>query len=101
MCQLHLPRLPTWRRPRDHRILQVVTDPPLGLERWTVDTADDLERVRVLCSLVADPVSASWTDVLDRAGTSEGNAIDVVPGVDPDELTLTALPRPVTTGDNQ
>jgi spore coat polysaccharide biosynthesis protein SpsF len=87
-----------WRHPRENRIVQVITDPPHGLERWTVDTADDLERARTLCGLVTDPLAAPWTEVLARAGAVRGPATDVVTGVDPDELTLTRLPIPVTPG---
>jgi spore coat polysaccharide biosynthesis protein SpsF len=34
---------------------------------WTVDTAEDLTRVRRIVDLIEDPVSASWTELLAAA----------------------------------
>jgi spore coat polysaccharide biosynthesis protein SpsF len=87
-----------WSHPDRYRIVQLVTDPPHALERWTVDTAEDLERVRALCGLVPDPRTATWTEFLTEAGPIRPQTAEVVSGVDPGQLTLTPLPRPVTTG---
>jgi spore coat polysaccharide biosynthesis protein SpsF len=40
----------------------------LGHLGWTVDTADDLARVRALVRAVDDPVAAAWTEILAAAG---------------------------------
>jgi spore coat polysaccharide biosynthesis protein SpsF len=78
-----------YRRPRRYRIAQITSDDPrLGRERWTLDTDDDLERLREICAAVRDPVHARWSEILLTAGrVAEFDAIDVVPVSDqPDAL---------------
>jgi spore coat polysaccharide biosynthesis protein SpsF len=79
-----------YRRPRRFRIVQITSgDPRLGRERWTLDTADDLERLRKICASVHDPVRAPWSDILASAGVAaEFDPVDVVPEPDqPDAMT--------------
>lgn len=40
----------------------------LGAERWTLDTAADLERIRKIITKLDDPVTARWRDILAVAG---------------------------------
>ena len=79
-----------YRRPRRFRIAQITSDDPrLGRERWTLDTADDLARLRSICASVDDPVRAPWPDILASAGIlAEFDPVDVVPEPDqPDAMT--------------
>ncbi|MFN8018483.1 MAG: glycosyltransferase family protein [Acidimicrobiales bacterium] len=57
-----------YRRPERFRIANLHSGQPLGDERWTVDTADDLARVREIVSLVPDPLTASWNRILQVVG---------------------------------
>jgi spore coat polysaccharide biosynthesis protein SpsF len=41
----------------------------LGDERWTVDTAADLDVLRDIVGRLPDPVTATWEDVLAQTGT--------------------------------
>jgi spore coat polysaccharide biosynthesis protein SpsF len=41
----------------------------LGDERWTVDTAADLDTLRGIIRTLPDPVTATWEDILARTGT--------------------------------
>lgn len=50
-----------YRRPRRFAIAQLVGHPDLGEERWTVDTADDIARVRAAVEAVGDLAAAPWT----------------------------------------
>jgi spore coat polysaccharide biosynthesis protein SpsF len=57
-----------YRRPERFRLAVLLNDEPLGTERWTVDTAADLERVRAIVAGLADPVHAGWREILRVAG---------------------------------
>jgi spore coat polysaccharide biosynthesis protein SpsF len=57
-----------YRRPERFRLVSVVGPEALGHERWTVDTADDLERVRAIVAQLDDPIGAGWRDILSVAG---------------------------------
>lgn len=57
-----------YRRPERYRLAAMVGPEPLGGERWTVDTIDDLARIREIVAGLADPVTAGWRDVLAVAG---------------------------------
>jgi spore coat polysaccharide biosynthesis protein SpsF len=57
-----------YRRPARYRLVALRTDELLGDERWTVDTAEDLDRVRRFVDQLADPMHAGWRDVLAVAG---------------------------------
>jgi spore coat polysaccharide biosynthesis protein SpsF len=79
-----------YRRPGRFRIVQITSgDARLGRERWTLDTADDLERLRDICARVRDPVRAGWHDFLAVAGrVAAFERIDVIPELDqPDSAT--------------
>jgi spore coat polysaccharide biosynthesis protein SpsF len=57
-----------YRRPRRHRLAALCSSLFLGAERWTVDTAADVERLRTIVAGLDDPVTATWREVLDVAG---------------------------------
>ena len=57
-----------YRRPGTFRLSALCSGDHLGAERWTVDTADDLARLRSIVARLDDPLRASWHDVLAAAG---------------------------------
>ncbi len=73
-----------YRRPHRFAIRQLISGRPrLGRERWTLDTVDDLARLREILSFVPNPVEASWLDMLAAVGTSATFAdVDIVPDLD-------------------
>ena len=73
-----------YRQPHRFVIRQLISGQPrLGRERWTLDTVDDLARLRDIATLVPNPVEASWSDILAAAGTSATFAdVDIVPDLD-------------------
>lgn len=53
-----------YRRPEQFRLANLAWDEDLGGHRWTVDTAEDLERLRALLTLLGDgvePTRVPWT----------------------------------------
>ena len=76
-----------YRRTGRYAVGAFTVDDDLGRERWTVDTADDLERIRAMVARLDDPISATWRDVLGVAGRQ------VLPV--PDQMWL----RPTPTAD--
>jgi spore coat polysaccharide biosynthesis protein SpsF len=56
-----------YRRPERFRLAHVRNDEWLGAERWTVDTAEDLEFVRALVATMGSR-SFAWTDALATIG---------------------------------
>jgi spore coat polysaccharide biosynthesis protein SpsF len=63
-----------YRRPNSFRLASVRTADDLGDERWTVDTADDLERLRDIVCRLPNAEHAGWREVLDIAGVSRVTA---------------------------
>jgi spore coat polysaccharide biosynthesis protein SpsF len=63
-----------YRRPERFGLSAVCSGQQLGAERWTVDTEDDLARVRSIVEQLDDPVRASWHEVLAIAGQTAGPA---------------------------
>jgi spore coat polysaccharide biosynthesis protein SpsF len=59
-------------RPDRFRLVSLETPEWLGHERWTLDTPEDLDRLRTIVDGLADPVSATWRDVLAVAGIAGG-----------------------------
>jgi RimJ/RimL family protein N-acetyltransferase len=57
-----------YRRPEWFRLANLRNDEPLGDERWTVDTAEDLERVRDITARMGDERAFGWRDVLAVVG---------------------------------
>jgi spore coat polysaccharide biosynthesis protein SpsF len=53
-----------YRRPGRFRLEPLFSGRLLGDERWTLDTADDLERIRAIVAALPDPIGARWLDVL-------------------------------------
>lgn len=70
-----------YRQPQRFAIRQLTSGQPrFGRERWTLDTVEDLARLRDIATLVPNPVEASWSDILAAAGTSATFAdVDIVP----------------------
>lgn len=54
------------------RLAALETDERLAHERWTLDTAEDLTRLRTIVGRLHDPVGATWHEVLDVAGVVAG-----------------------------
>lgn len=57
-----------YRRPERFPLRAVVGPELLGNERWTVDTAEDMARIRAMVDALTDPILAGWRDVLAVAG---------------------------------
>ncbi len=69
-----------YRRPERFRLANLRNDQPLGDERWTVDTADDLERVRHIAAQMRASGNAEfgWRDVLAVVGCTAHPAPNTV-----------------------
>jgi spore coat polysaccharide biosynthesis protein SpsF (cytidylyltransferase family) len=57
-----------YRRPERFVLRAALGSQLLGNERWTVDTAEDLNRIRAIVGALTDPIHASWQDILAVAG---------------------------------
>lgn len=58
-----------YRRPERFRLVNLLHGEPLGRERWTVDTADDIAFVRAAVAAAgADPAAAGWQEILAAVG---------------------------------
>jgi spore coat polysaccharide biosynthesis protein SpsF (cytidylyltransferase family) len=57
-----------YRRPARYHLVNVESGDDLGAERWTLDTEQDLERLRDIVARLEDPIHAGWRDVLAVAG---------------------------------
>lgn len=57
-----------YRRPERFRLANLHSGASLGEEWWTVDTSQDLERVRAMVEVVGEPTTASWMDILETVG---------------------------------
>jgi spore coat polysaccharide biosynthesis protein SpsF len=57
-----------YRRPERFRLSALRSDELAGDERWTVDTADDLEFVRTVASRLGDRVDLGWQEILALVG---------------------------------
>jgi spore coat polysaccharide biosynthesis protein SpsF len=80
-----------YRRTSRYRLAALRNDELLGNERWTVDTAADLERIRAMAAAVSDPVAAGWRQILTvagRHGDPAPGALHLRPATEAD-----ALPR--------
>jgi spore coat polysaccharide biosynthesis protein SpsF len=81
-----------YRNTSRFRLVPLRTDLCLGAERWTVDTAEDLERVRSMVAKMADPVSAGWRDILAVAPPHDHrDEYHLVPAVRSDADAIKAL----------
>jgi spore coat polysaccharide biosynthesis protein SpsF len=60
-----------YRNPEAFRLANVRNDEPLGHERWTVDTPEDLEFVRAMCARLHGQSGFGWRDALAVAGRGE------------------------------
>ena len=56
-----------YRRPDRYALADFRSGAELGDERWTLDTAADLERLHEMVGLVDSPVTATWRDILSAA----------------------------------
>lgn len=82
-----------YRHPARFRLANLHSGRDLGEERWTVDTADDIDRVRAITDRLADPVAAGWLEILAAVGEQ------VHPG--PGQVHLRPLPDSGATPDGQ
>ncbi|MGQ0434282.1 MAG: GNAT family N-acetyltransferase [Microthrixaceae bacterium] len=83
-----------YRRPERFRLVALRNNEPLGDERWTVDSADDLEFARRAVSLLDGRRDFSWRDVLGAVGRRAepaANELHLRPGFPSDEGLLLAL----------
>jgi spore coat polysaccharide biosynthesis protein SpsF len=85
-----------YRRPERFRLRGFRGREALGDERWTVDTNEDLERLRGIAARLTAPTSAGWRDVLAVAGRADGPRADeialVVPGENENDLDALESP---------
>ena len=79
------------RHPQRFRSANLRAPRPLAAERWTVDTIEDLERVREIVAALDDPVGAAWDEVLACAGTTTRSCEDPVQTDVVADLTLDQL----------
>jgi spore coat polysaccharide biosynthesis protein SpsF len=94
-----------YRRPERYRLAALLSGELLGDERWTVDSADDLDRIRAIVAGLDDPVTAGWRDILAVAGrlppVGENVLLlqpDVGPTVDPGARAWVAVRGGVELG---
>jgi spore coat polysaccharide biosynthesis protein SpsF (cytidylyltransferase family) len=83
------------QRPERFRLANLRAPGALADERWTVDTPEDLARVREIVGLLEQPLSAPWGEILAMAGTTTEPAVDevqpaVIADLRVDELLLQA-----------
>jgi spore coat polysaccharide biosynthesis protein SpsF len=57
-----------YRQPGRFQLAAVIGDELLGDERWTLDTAADLDQLRSIVERLNDPIGARWHDILTVAG---------------------------------
>ena len=57
-----------YRHPERFRIANLASGQDLGDLGWTVDTPEDMERIRRIVGLLDDPAEASWTEILAAVG---------------------------------
>ena len=57
-----------YRHPERFRIANHASGQDLGDLGWTVDTPEDMERIRRIVGLLDDPAEASWTEILAAVG---------------------------------
>ena len=57
-----------YRRPERFALANLLGDDDLGEERWTLDTVDDLSRIRSIVDAVDDPVAATYPELREAAG---------------------------------
>jgi spore coat polysaccharide biosynthesis protein SpsF len=78
-----------YRRPARFRLRALCSHDHLGDERWTVDTLDDLQRIRQMVERVPNPRAATWRQILEIVGrdaTSERGRVQLQPTCDDDWL---------------
>ena len=83
-----------YRRTSRYRLAALRHDEPLGDERWTVDAAVDLERVRAMAAAVADPVAAGWCEILQAIGRrndAPAGSLHLRPAADADDVARRRL----------
>ena len=79
------------RHPERFRSANLRSPRALAAERWTVDTSEDLDRVRAIVADLDDPVGAGWDQILARAGTTTRPCEDPVQTDVIADLTLDQL----------
>lgn len=84
-----------YRRPGRYRLVALRVPELVGDERWTVDTAGDLERIRRIVSGLACPARAGWREILATAppDVPAPGALRLRPAVAEDEAVVHRLSR--------
>ena len=83
-----------YRRPGRYRLVALRTPELLADERWTVDTPDDLERVRAIVAATGSPATAGWGDLLAVAGRRnrpQPGAVHLRPAVEGDDEVIDGM----------
>jgi spore coat polysaccharide biosynthesis protein SpsF len=90
-----------YRRPERYRLAAFRAPRPLGDERWTLDTADDLSMLRAVVAQLDDPRRATWERILAVAGERNRPPADrpwIRPAGPADHDALRVLGAPVADG---
>ena len=58
-----------YRHPERFTLANLSSGVDAGDERWTLDTADDLERLRTIVAAVPDIVHARWSEISEAVGS--------------------------------
>ncbi len=74
-----------YRRPERFRLAAVVGPESLGELRWTVDTAEDLDRIRGIVAALADPLTAGWREIVAVTGLPAAGGLSLRPVPPPDD----------------
>ena len=89
-----------YRRPARFRLAALRQDRLLGHERWTVDTAADLDRVRRMVTQLGPRTDPSWQEILDVLGPSPSSAspLRILRARDIEEVVALAGQDPLRAG---
>ncbi len=89
-----------YRRPARFRLAVLRQDRLLGHERWTVDTAADLDRVRRIVTQLGARTDPNWQEILNVLGPSPSPAspLRILRTRDIDEVVALARQDPLLAG---
>jgi len=89
-----------YRRPARFRLAALRQDRLLGHERWTVDTAADLDRVRRAVTQLRGRTDPNWQEILDILGPSPSPAspLRILRACDVEDVVALARQDPLRAG---
>jgi len=89
-----------YRRPARFRLAALRQDLLLGHEKWAVDTAADLDRVRRLVARIKEGSGASWQEILGVRGPSPspGSPLQILRSCDIENVLALARDDPICFG---